>query len=189
MGGPAGGAGVSAVRSWPHVRQTHPSACPRHACADGPHAAGTPSVAQGAQSHRRPCWVREAAVAQRIQPKGLLLMWCSLLAVLEGRLGGGASGGCPTIAGRRGLPNGVDAISSPCCFSRRSTSVAHVWTDRTAEAITPMHHRILPSFLPHDRSSRVHQGATDRMTSPLPHGSIRPLSSASASLVPALSGS
>jgi hypothetical protein len=52
-----------------------------------------------------------------------------------------------------------------------------------------MHHRILSSFLPHDRSSRVHQGATDRMSSPLPHGSIRPLSSASASLVPALCGS
>ena len=74
VGGPAGGAGVSAVRSWPHVRQTHPSACPRHACADGPHADGTPAVAQGAQSHRRPCWVREATVAQRIQPRGLLLM-------------------------------------------------------------------------------------------------------------------
>jgi hypothetical protein len=72
--------------------------------------------------------------------------------------------------------------------------VAHVGTDRTAEAITTRHHRLLPSFLPHDRSSRVHQGATDRMTSSMPHVSIRhvsirPLSSSSASLVPALSGS
>jgi len=65
VGGPAGGAGVSAVRSWPHVRQTHPSACPRHTCVDGLHADGTPSVAQDAQSHRRPCGVRGAAVAAR----------------------------------------------------------------------------------------------------------------------------
>src|SRR5439155_10340302 len=84
---------------------------------------------------------------------------------------------------------GVDAIARPCGFSRQSTSVAHVGTDRTAEAITTVHHRLLPSFLPHDRSSRVHQGATDRMPSPRPPGSIGPLSSASASLVPALSGS
>ena len=169
--------------------RSHPSACPRHACADGPHADGTPSVAQGAQSHRRPCGVRGAAVAQRIQPSGLLLMSCSLLAVPEGRLGGGASGGGPTRAGRRGPPHGVDAIARPCGFNRRSTSVAPVGTDRTAEVITTRHHCLLPTFLPHDRSSRVHQGATDRMTSPLPHGSIHPLSSSSASLVPALSGS
>jgi len=116
-------------------------------------------------------------------------MECSLLAVPEGRLGGGASGGGPTRAGRRGPPHGVDAIARPCGFSRRSTSVAHVGTDRTAEAITTRHHRLLPSFLLHVKSSQVHQGATARMPSPRPHGSRRPLSSSSASLVPALRGS
>ena len=61
-------------------------------------------------------------------------MWCSLLAVPEGRLGGGP-------------PHGVDAIARPCGFSRRSTSVAHVGIDRTAEAITTGCDRAIPNEL------------------------------------------